>query len=87
MKRFIENNADIIGRIVILILILSFIVFLWITTPERTATDEAYSNGICTECAGAYKFSTAAGVRNGRIWYFYSCENCGYTIKTLYFHN
>lgn len=87
MKRFIENNADIIGRIVILILILGFIVFLWTTTPERAATDEVYNNGVCTECAGAYKFTTATGLRNGSTWYFYSCEDCGYTIKTIYFHN
>lgn len=87
MKQFIENNADIIGGIVSFMLVLGFLVFLVITTPERTAADEAWNNGVCIECAGVYKFSTATGLRNGSTMYFYSCEKCGYTIKTLCFHN
>ena len=85
MKKFIEKNADIIGGIVSFILVLGLLVFFVIT---RTITDEAWNNGICAKCAGAYKFSTATGLKNGSTtWYFYSCENCGYTIKTLCFHN
>ena len=87
MKRFIQDNINIVGHIITLLIIIGFIVFLWITTPERTATDEAYNNGICAKCSGAYKFVDATATRSSQTWYFYSCEDCGYTIKTICFHN
>lgn len=46
---------------------------------------EVYNNGICSECGGHYKFVSSSHIRNSSDEYYYSCEDCGYTIMTHIF--
>ena len=41
---------------------------------------EKWNNGICVECNGKYKFSGATHYRTSE-YYYYTCENCDYTIE------
>lgn len=43
---------------------------------------EYWNNGICENCGGEYKFSGATHVKNSGDYYYYTCEECGHTIKT-----
>ena len=41
-----------------------------------------WNNGVCTECGGEYEFTSATAVRGWGSEYYYTCEDCGHTIKT-----
>ena len=43
---------------------------------------DKWNNGHCSECGGDYVFSSATSVRGWGDEYFYTCEDCGHTIKT-----
>lgn len=74
--------------------IVFFIVFVFITivlaiiggTIEANQSEEEYNNGICSECGGHYKFVSSSYIRNDSDEYYYSCEDCGYTIMTHIFY-
>ena len=74
--------------------IVFFIVFVFITivlaiiggTIEANQSEEEYNNGICSECSGHYKFVSSSHITNGSNEYYYSCEDCGYTIMTHIFY-
>lgn len=74
--------------------IVFFIVFVFITivlaiiggTIEANQSEEEYNNGICSECNGHYKFVSSSHITNGSNEYYYSCEDCGYTIMTHIFY-
>ncbi len=55
-------------------------------TIEANQSEEEYNNGICSECGGHYKFVSSSYIRNGSDEYYYSCEDCGYTIMTHIFY-
>lgn len=55
-------------------------------TIEGNQSKRAYNNGICSECGGNYKFVSATYIGNNSNEYYYSCENCGYTIYTHVFY-
>lgn len=74
--------------------IVLFILFVFITivlaiiggTIEANQSEEEYNNGICSECSGHYKFVSSSHITNGSNEYYYSCEDCGYTIMTHIFY-
>jgi hypothetical protein len=53
---------------------------------EANQSTKAYNNGICSECGGHYKFVSSSHIRNSSDEYYYSCEDCGYTIMTYIFY-
>ena len=55
-------------------------------TIEANQSEEEYNNGICSECSGHYKFVSSSHITNGSNEYYYSCEDCGYTIMTHIFY-
>lgn len=55
-------------------------------TIEASQSEKEYNNGICSECGGHYKFVSSSHIMNGSNEYYYSCEDCGYTIMTHIFY-
>ncbi len=55
-------------------------------TIEANQSTKVYNNGICSECGSNYRFVSATHIRNSSDEYYYSCENCGYTICTHVFY-
>lgn len=53
---------------------------------EANQSEKEYNNGICSECGGHYKFVSSSYIRHGSDEYYYSCEDCGYTIMTHIFY-
>jgi hypothetical protein len=53
---------------------------------ETNQSEEEYNNGICSECGGHYKFVSSSHIKNSSDEYYYSCEDCGYTIMTPIFY-
>lgn len=51
-------------------------------TLESKGDDEAWNNGYCTECNEPYRFANAVHHKNSGDEYYYTCDNCGHTIKT-----
>ena len=57
-----------------------FFVFVFAAKEQNKAMIERYNDGICTICGGEYEF--AGGTRtNSSKTYYYTCEDCGYTIE------
>ena len=83
-----ELTNDIVKVIVFSILFISIPIALGIIggTIEANQSIEAYNNGICSECGGHYKFVSSSHIRNSSDEYYYSCEDCGYTIMTHIFY-
>ena len=41
-----------------------------------------FNNGVCVQCGGEYRMSGATRTRMGSETFYYTCENCGWTIET-----
>lgn len=83
-----ELMKDIVRAIVLSILFFFSPIVLGIIggTIEANQSKEEYNNGICSECGGHYKFVSSSYIRNSSDEYYYSCEDCGYTIMTHIFY-
>lgn len=63
--------------------VLGFIIgaaFLGCLYLDQKEDARQYNEGICSECNGEYKFSSAAGKGLSRR-YYYSCADCDHTIE------
>lgn len=47
---------------------------------------ERWNDGICVKCGGEYKFISATRWKTYQEFYF-TCEDCGYTIETNCLYN
>lgn len=89
-----ELMKDIVKVILFSILFVSIPITLSISitlsiiggTIEANQSEKEYNNGICSECGGHYKFVSSSHIRNSSDEYYYSCEDCGYTIMTHIFY-
>lgn len=43
---------------------------------------DTFNNGVCVQCGGEYRMSGATRTRMGSETFYYTCENCGWTIET-----
>ena len=43
---------------------------------------DTFNNGICTQCGGEYRMSGATEIRMGSETFYYTCQECGWTIET-----
>ena len=73
-------------RIFMFLVVIPFAIGVISGTIEVNQSIEAYNNGICSECGGHYKFVSSSHIRNSSGEYYYSCEDCGYTIMTHIFY-
>ena len=88
-----ELTKDIVKVIVFSILFVSILIVLGIIggtieANQANQSEKEYNNGICSECGGHYKFVSSSHINNISISdeYYYSCEDCGYTIMTHIFY-
>lgn len=70
--------AGVIGAVIAVVALASI---MWAGSEQKKAEIEYYNNGICTICGGEYEFSGATRCRDSSE-YFYTCEDCGHTIRT-----
>lgn len=89
LKELMKDIIKVIVKVVVFpILVVSIPITLGIIggTIEANQSIEAYNNGICSKCGGNYKFVSSSHIRNSSDEYYYSCEDCGYTIMTHIFY-
>lgn len=43
---------------------------------------DTFNNGVCVQCDGKYRMSGATKIRMGSETFYYTCQDCGWTIKT-----
>lgn len=43
---------------------------------------DIFNNGICVQCGGEYHMSGVTRTRMGSETFYYTCQNCGWTIET-----
>lgn len=48
---------------------------------EHTNDVDKFNNGVC-QCGGEYRMSGATRTRMGSETFYYTCQDCGWTIKT-----
>ena len=41
-----------------------------------------FNNGVCIQCGGEYRMSGATRTRMGSKTFYYTCQDCGWTIET-----
>ena len=41
-----------------------------------------FNNGVCVQCGGEYRMSGATRTRMGSKTFYYTCQDCGWTIET-----
>ena len=41
-----------------------------------------FNNGVCVQCGGEYCMSGATSTRMGSKTFYYTCQDCGWTIET-----
>ena len=68
-------------------IIIIFIAGIFIASHEASTSRENYNNGVCVECGGEYRFTSAQHIKNGGDRYYYTCENCGHTVMTFQLMN
>lgn len=74
---------DFFRALIIFIFIGSFITLaIFGIFNEIKQSNIHWNNGICEDCGGEYKFSGVTHVKNAGDYYYYTCEECGHTIKT-----
>lgn len=54
---------------------------------ESTNDCDTFNNGVCVQCGGEYRMSGATRTRMGSETFYYTCQNCGWTIETNHLMN
>lgn len=80
MKEVIKDTLKVMLILIIFAGILTGLIF--VIGSEADKSKDLYNNGICTECGGRYRFSSATHLKNGGDYFYYSCEDCDHTIRT-----
>ena len=69
-------------RKLILFFGLAICLAIGLSLAEAYADETAWNGGHCTECGNGYELSGVSHIRNGGDLFYYSCEECGDTIRT-----
>ena len=64
-------------------IVLLFILMFFVSWSEYNSDISNWNNGVCVECNGRIKFASASRNRNSEF-YYYSCDDCGHTIRTYH---
>lgn len=67
----------------LLAIIAIFAVGIGIACYETQISVDNYNGGVCSECGGEYRFSSAEHYKNSGDLYYYTCEDCGHTVTTF----
>lgn len=76
-------KRDFSGLFLTLFVVLIFAAGILIANHESKVSKENYNNGICSECGGEYRFTSAQHIKNSGDRYYYTCEDCGHTVMTF----
>ena len=49
---------------------------------QNVNEDDTFNNGVCVQCGGEYRMSGATRTRMGSETFYYTCQNCGWTVET-----
>lgn len=49
---------------------------------ESVNDHNVFNNGVCVKCGGEYRMSGATKIRMGSETFYYTCQDCGWTIET-----
>lgn len=74
----------------VLSLVLTLTIFFGIgclLAQENNHDIENFNNGICIKCNGDYRMSGATRTRMGSKTFYYTCQDCGWTIETSHMMN
>lgn len=69
-------------RKLILFFILAICLAIGLSVSEGYADKVNWNNGYCVECGNFYKMSGASKAFRGQETFYYSCIECGNTIRT-----
>ena len=61
--------------------VLSFIICCAVGQEEVNDRD-TFNNGVCVQCGGEYRMSGATRTHMGSKTFYYTCQDCGWTIET-----
>lgn len=62
--------------------ILGVCAFIALMFWENSTDNYNWHNGVCRNCGSSYEITNIEKARSGQTYYYYSCKDCGYTIKT-----
>ena len=54
---------------------------------ESVNDHNTFNNGVCVQCGGEYRMSGATRTRMGSETFYYTCQDCGWTIETNHLMN
>lgn len=54
---------------------------------EHNNDANRFNNGICEQCGGEYRISGATRIRMGSETFYYTCQDCGWTIEVGHLMN
>ena len=84
----VTSSMEGIKQIITMILISGLIGagFAFLLSSDHKAEDEAWNNGICTECSGDMEFISVTATKSNNKTYYYKCNDCDnvITLKHLY---
>ena len=69
-------------RKMILFFGLAICLVIGLSLAEAYADETVWNGWCCAECGNRYELSGVSHVRNGGDLFYYSCEECGDTIRT-----
>lgn len=49
---------------------------------EHINDRDTFNNGICVQCGGEYRMSSATRTHMGSKTFYYTCQDCGWAIET-----
>ena len=49
---------------------------------ENVNDRDTFNNGVCVQCGGEYRMSGATRAQIGSKTFYYTCQDCGWTIET-----
>ena len=49
---------------------------------ENVNDRDTFNNGVCVQCGGEYRMSGATRAHMGSKIFYYTCQDCGWTIET-----
>lgn len=71
------------GKVLSFIICCSIFFSVGIMCGQEFSNDRnTFNNGVCVKCGGEYRMSGATRTHLGSETFYYTCENCGWTIET-----
>lgn len=81
MRNFIIALIEVLGKLIGIIAIIIVVAYIGVSV-EKASDDKIYNNGECYYCEhGHYELINVQRGKQGRMYYFYKCNNCNIIIE------